>query len=177
LLLEENETISFRIFTQSHCEARCQKEASMYETGNSEARPRTRWRVAGIAAGLLGAAMLCQPDSAHAFGFHGGGFHGGGFAGGYGHGGWAGGYGHGGWAGGYGHGGWAGGYGHGGWAGGYGYGYPSSGWAVGVGVPAYGYYSYSPYYCYYYPYACNTAVSGGVGGVVVGGGSYPGYGG
>src|SRR5438270_7150862 len=141
----------------------------MYETGNREVRPRKRWPVA-IAAGLLDAAVLCQPDSAHAFGFHGGGFHGGGFHGGAFHGGgFAGGYGHGGWAGGYGHGGWAGGYGHGYGGYGYGSGYPSSGWAVGVGVPAYGYYSYSPYYCDDYPYACNTAVLGGAGGLVVGG--------
>jgi CBS domain-containing protein len=109
----------------------------MYEARNSEARPWKRWPMA-IAAGLLGAALLCQPGSAYAFPL-GGGFHGGG---GFGHGGAAGGYG------GWGHGGWAGGYGHGYGGYGYGYGYPSSGWAVGVGVPAYGYYSYSPYYCY-----------------------------
>ena len=53
----------------------------MYETGNREVRLRKRWPMA-IAAGLLGAAVLCQPNSAHAFGFHGGGFHGGGFQGG-----------------------------------------------------------------------------------------------
>jgi hypothetical protein len=38
----------------------------MYEIGNSESQPRKRWRVAGIAAGLLGTAVLCQPDSARA---------------------------------------------------------------------------------------------------------------
>jgi hypothetical protein len=99
----------------------------MYKAGNSEARPRKRWPVA-IAAGMLGAAVLCQPDSAHAFplagGFHGGGFHGG-RAGGYG------GWGHGGWA----HGGWAGGYGHGYGGYGYGNGYPVGGFAFGGSYP------------------------------------------
>jgi len=75
----------------------------MSELGNSKAQPKKRWRVAGIAAALLGAAVLCQPDVAQAAhgggggggfqgggggfhgggfgGFHGGGFHGGGFGG------------------------------------------------------------------------------------------------
>ena len=55
-------------------------------------RPKKRWRAAGIAAGLLGVALLSQPDLAHAAhggggsfhgggGFHGGGFHGAGFGG------------------------------------------------------------------------------------------------
>jgi len=94
----------------------------MYELCKSEARPRKRWPVA-IAAGLLGAAVLCQPNSARALPPHGGGLPGGGFnAGGFdgfraisqgsgggfvvvggsypgwGHGGWAGGHG-GSWAG------------------------------------------------------------------------------
>jgi hypothetical protein len=60
----------------------------MHELGNSETRPRKGWRVVSIAAVLLGAAVLCQPDLAlaahgggggHGGGFHGGGFHGGGF--------------------------------------------------------------------------------------------------
>src|SRR6202047_4272979 len=63
----------------------------MRRLGNGGARPSTRWRVMVIAAALLGAAVLCQPDLAHAAhgggggfhggggGFHGGGFHGGGF--------------------------------------------------------------------------------------------------
>ena len=38
----------------------------MYKVGNSEVRPSKRWPVATIAAGLLGAAVLCQPDSAGA---------------------------------------------------------------------------------------------------------------
>jgi hypothetical protein len=173
----------------------------MYETVNSETRLGKRWPVA-IAAGLLGAAVLCQTDIAYAFspphgsGFAGGGFHGGGFggfAGGGGHGGWGGGYGHG-WGGGYG-------YGHGGYGYGHGYGYgyggygdPGNSWGFVGSFPAYGSYSYSQpstgqvwYYCAapagYYPYVtqCSTAwqtvpatgvVSQG-GGVVVGGGSYP----
>lgn len=58
----------------------------MYESGNSGARSRKRFPVASFAAALLGAAVLCQPDFAHAAhgaggGFHGGGFHGGGFGG------------------------------------------------------------------------------------------------
>jgi len=91
----------------------------MYELGKSEARPRKRWPVA-IAAGLLGAAVLCQPNCAralpplpHGGGLPGGGFNAGGFDGfravsqgsgggfvvvggsypGWGHGGWAGGHG------------------------------------------------------------------------------------
>jgi hypothetical protein len=166
----------------------------MYETGNSEARLRKRWHVASIAAALLGAAVLCQPNTAHALPplpgvgppwlptLSGGGF--GGLPGGAGHGGWAGGYGGGG------HGSWGGGYGYGG------YGYPSYGVFVGGSVPSYTYYSYSQpsvaqvwYYCSapagYYPYVtqCSTAwqtvpatgaVSQGGGvGVAVSGASYP----
>jgi hypothetical protein len=141
----------------------------MRELGNSGAWPRKRWRVVSIAAALLGAAVLCQPDLAHAAhggggGFHGGGFHGGGF-----HRGVAGGH-H---AYGYGHRGrW-----YHGWHGGrYGW------WAIGPGLawayydypwwgsyPGYDYYGYSQpyasqtwYYCSdpagYYPYVtqCNT---------------------
>ena len=89
----------------------------MYETGNSEAQSRKRWRVAPVAAGLLGVAVLCQPDSARALPALEGGFHGGGF-GGYGHGGY--------------------GYGHGY----YGYDHPY-GWGFVGSFPAYGYYSYS----------------------------------
>src|SRR5690348_7295222 len=155
----------------------------MYETGNREVRPRKRWPVA-IAAGLLGAAVLCQPDSAHAFGFHGGGFHGGGFHGGGFHGG---GFHGGGFHGGGFHGSFAGlhngfdggrgGHWYHGWHGGrYGW------WLGGPGLawtyydnpwwgsyPDYGYYDYSQpyasqtwYYCSdpagYYPYVaqCNT---------------------
>jgi hypothetical protein len=72
----------------------------MRELGNSRAQPRKRRGVVSIAAALLGAAVLCQPDLAlaaghgggggggfHAGGFHGGGFHGGGFHGGGFHGG------------------------------------------------------------------------------------------
>lgn len=63
----------------------------MRELGNSEARPGKTWSVVSIAAALLGAAVLCQPELAQAAphggggGFHGGfgafhgGFHGGGF--------------------------------------------------------------------------------------------------
>src|SRR5271166_2654921 len=66
---EGNETVSFRFFHGgSRCGARRKKEASMmYETGNCEARPRKRWPVASIAAAVLGAAVLCQPESAAAF--------------------------------------------------------------------------------------------------------------
>jgi hypothetical protein len=64
----------------------------MYEIGNSEARPRKRWRVASIAAGLLGAVVLCQPDSARAQLPLGGGFPGGGLQAGEVHGGVAGGH-------------------------------------------------------------------------------------
>ena len=63
----------------------------MRKLGNNEARRSRRWRVVSIAAALLGAAVLFQPDLADAAphggggGFHGGGgfggFHGGGFAG------------------------------------------------------------------------------------------------
>src|SRR3984893_3157067 len=148
----------------------------MIRLGNGGARPRNRWRVIGIAAALLGAAVLCQPDLAHAAhggggGFHGGGggLHGGGFhAGGF-HGGFAGL--HNGFDGG------RGGHWYHGWHGGrYGW------WLAGPGLawtyydnpwwgsyPDYGYYNYSQpyasqtwYYCSdpagYYPYVaqCNT---------------------
>ena len=96
----------------------------MYGIGKSEARPGKRWPVA-IAAGLLGAAVLCQPNFAGVLpplplggglprdGFNASGFGGframsqgggggivvsGGSYPGWGHGGWAGGHG-GGWAG------------------------------------------------------------------------------
>ena len=65
------------------------RELGMRELGKSGPWPSRRWRVVSIAAALLGAAVLCQPDLAHAAhggggGFHGGGFHGGGFhAGGF----------------------------------------------------------------------------------------------
>lgn len=57
--------------------------------GDSKAWPKKRWHVVSIAAALLGAAVICQPELAHAAhggggggGFHGGGrFHGGGFGG------------------------------------------------------------------------------------------------
>ncbi len=64
----------------------------MRELGNSCAQPRKRRGVVGIAAALLGAAVLWQPGLALAAahgrggggGFHGGGLHGGGFhAGGF----------------------------------------------------------------------------------------------
>ena len=56
----------------------------MHGIGNSRVRPAKRRRVVGIAAALLGAAVLCQPDfadAAHGGGGGGGGFHGGGFGG------------------------------------------------------------------------------------------------
>src|SRR5690242_19770802 len=61
----------------------------MNELGNINTQPKKRWPVASILAALLGAAVLCQPDLAHAahgggVGFHGcgfGGFHGGEFHG------------------------------------------------------------------------------------------------
>ena len=147
----------------------------MREVTNSEARRRKRWRLMSIGAALLGAAVLCQPDLAHAAhggggGFHGGGFHGGGFHGGGFH---AGGF-HGHYGYGYGH----GGHWYHGWHGGsYGW------WLVGPGLgwayydypwwgsyPDYDYYDYSQpyasptwYYCSnpagYYPYVtqCNTS--------------------
>ena len=63
----------------------------MRQSGNHKATPRKAKAVVSIAAALLGAAALFQPDLAHARGggghgggFHGGGFHGGGFhAGGF----------------------------------------------------------------------------------------------
>ena len=53
---------------------------------NTKATPRKARAMVSIAAALLGAAVLCQPDLARAAhggggGFHGGGFHGGGFHG------------------------------------------------------------------------------------------------
>jgi hypothetical protein len=60
----------------------------MYEVSNSEARPSKRSRVASIAAGLLGAAVLCQAGSASAMPPSlGGGFSGGALQGGEVHGG------------------------------------------------------------------------------------------
>jgi hypothetical protein len=60
----------------------------MYEVSNSEARPSKRSRVASIAAGLLGAAVLCQAGSASAMPPSlGGGFPGGALQGGEVHGG------------------------------------------------------------------------------------------
>jgi hypothetical protein len=65
----------------------------MRELRNCRSRPSKGRRVVSIAAALLGAAVLCQPDLAHAAhgggggghggggGFHGGGFHRGGFGG------------------------------------------------------------------------------------------------
>jgi|SRR5580700_7045240 hypothetical protein len=154
----------------------CNKESQMSELGDSKARAQKRWPVASIAAGLLAAAVLCQPDLAHAAhgggggfhgggfgGFHGGGFHGGGFHGGVAnlHNGFGGGHG--------GH--WY----HGWHNGGYGWGWGDGlGWSYypydyGYGYPDYGYYNYSQpyasqtwYYCSdpagYYPYVaqCNT---------------------
>src|ERR1700753_3196747 len=61
----------------------------MQELGDKKASPRKARAVVRIAAVLLGAAVLCQPNLAHARGggghgggFHGGGFHAGGFHGG-----------------------------------------------------------------------------------------------
>src|ERR1700730_16812270 len=60
----------------------CNKDSQMSELGDSKARAQKRWPVASIAAGLLAAAALCQPDLAHAaHGGGGGGFHGGGVGG------------------------------------------------------------------------------------------------
>ena len=132
------------------------------------ARPNKSWRMMSIAAALLGAAVLCQPDLAHAAhggggghggGFHGGGFHGGGFHGGGFHAAVHGGGFHRGITGGH----YAYGYGHGGhwyhgWHGGrYGW------WAVGPGL-AWTYYDYPwwgsypdyDYYDYSQPYASQT---------------------
>ena len=57
----------------------------MRVSGNNGSRPRKTWRLMSMAAALLGAAVLCQPDIAHAHGGGGGGglggggrFHGGG---------------------------------------------------------------------------------------------------
>lgn len=50
----------------------------MRELGNSGARPGKTWSVVSIAAALLGAAVLCQPELAQAAPHGGGGgFHGG----------------------------------------------------------------------------------------------------
>jgi hypothetical protein len=55
----------------------------MLQLGNHKANTRKARTVVSIAAALLGTAVLCQPDLAHARGGggHGGGFHGGGFHG------------------------------------------------------------------------------------------------
>jgi hypothetical protein len=55
----------------------------MQLSGNHKVTPRKAKAVVSIAAALLGAAVLCQPDRAHARGGggHGGGFHGDGFHG------------------------------------------------------------------------------------------------
>ena len=65
----------------------------MRELNNIEVRPKKKWPMMSIAAALLGAAVVCQPDVAqsahgggggfHGGGFHSRGFHGGGFHGGY----------------------------------------------------------------------------------------------
>jgi hypothetical protein len=55
----------------------------MKQLGNHKANPRKASSVVSIAAALLGALVLCQPDLAHARGGHGGGFHSGGFHGGF----------------------------------------------------------------------------------------------
>jgi hypothetical protein len=154
----------------------------MRKLGNNEARHSRRWRVVSIAAALLGAAVLFQPDLADAAPHGGGGgFHGGGGFGGF-HGGGFGGFHGGGFHGGFVglHNGFGAGHGthwHQGWRNGqYGwwwddglgstyYPYPYD-W----GYPDYGYYDYSQpyaaqtwYYCSnpagYYPYVtqCNTA--------------------
>jgi hypothetical protein len=165
----------------------------MYEIGNSEARPRKRCPVATIAAGLLGAAVLCQPDSAGAMpplpggglpSLPGGGGRGGGVNAGE-----AGGVRAGEANGGYARGGY-GGYGNRGYGCGNG-GYGCRGWGFVGSFPAGGSYSDSQtsasqvwYYCSapagYYPYVtqCGTAwqtvpASGAMsqgGSVVVGGG-------
>ena len=142
----------------------------MRESGNSEARPRKKWRLMSFAAALLGAAVFCQPDLAHAAhggggggGFHGGGgggFHGGGggFHGG-GFGGFHGGRFHGSFAGLHnGFGGRGGGHWYHGWRGGrYGW------WLAGPGLawayydyPYGGYYPDYDYYDYNQPYASQT---------------------
>jgi len=70
-----------------------QMELSMQQFSKKGARPRVRRALVSLAAGLLGASLLCQPNFAyarggggghggggfHAGGFHSGGFHGGGF--------------------------------------------------------------------------------------------------
>ena len=142
----------------------------MRELDDSGARPKKRWRVMGIAAALLGGAVLCQPDIAHAAhggggGFHGGGggFHGGGFGGFHGGGFHGGGFHAGGFHGGYAgvHNGFAGGYGghwyHGWRNGSYGW-----WWGDGLGSTYYpdvyewnGYPDYD-YYGYGQPYASQT---------------------
>src|SRR5262245_46413585 len=55
----------------------------MRELNIIEVRPRKRWPMMSIAAALLGAAVVCQPDVAQAAHGGGGGFHSGGFHGGY----------------------------------------------------------------------------------------------
>jgi hypothetical protein len=157
----------------------------MYEISNLEAPPRRRWRAAGIAAALLGAAVLCQPDSARAQmalpslgdGFPGGEFNAGEFGGS--HGGEV-----------------------NGWAAGRDYGYDylygyvdrdGHGWLVGGSDPDYGYYEErqpsdghvgsdcsAPAGCYFVLAQCNlawqtvprkgTVSQGDKEGVVVGGG-------
>lgn len=62
----------------------------MQQLGNHKATPRKVRSVVSIAAALLGAVVLCQPDLAHARGGHGGGGHGGSHGGGF-HGGFHGG--------------------------------------------------------------------------------------
>ena len=145
----------------------------MCRLGNNRARPSKRRGVLSIAAALLGAAVLCQPNLAHAAhggggggghggggGFHGGGggFHGGGFGGFHGGGfhadGFHGGGFHGGFAGGHWNHGW-----HNGrfgwwWGDGVGLGYYpyDYGWS---GYPDYGYYDYGQYN-YGQPYASQT---------------------
>jgi hypothetical protein len=147
----------------------------MRELRNSTTQASKRPRVVSIAAALLGAAVLCQPNLAHAAhgggghggggGFHGGGFHGGGFHGGGFHGG---GFHDGGFhAGGF-HGSFAG--LHNGFAGGHG-GYWSHGWHNGrygwwwagpglawtyYGYPGWDAYPDYGYYDYSQPYASQT---------------------
>jgi hypothetical protein len=151
----------------------------MRELGNNRARPSKRRGVMSIAAALLGATVLCQPDLAHAAhgggggghgggggfhgggggfhggggGFHGGGFHGGGFhADGFHGGGFHGGGFHGSFAGGHGdhwNHGWHNGRYGWGWGGGLGWGYYPYDYGS-YGYPDYGYYNYGQ------PYASQT---------------------
>jgi hypothetical protein len=59
----------------------------MQQLGNNKTISRRARAIVSIAAALLGAVVLCQPDLAYARGGHGGGghggFHGGGFHGGF----------------------------------------------------------------------------------------------